>query len=76
MITPTVHAWFSAEIALRRGSSRYRKPDGSTVNVTRMNADRESTRGQPQDERYLGEVVPSEDGGCVRGNWRVPSINA
>ena len=76
MITETIHAWFSAETALRRGSSLYRKRDGSTVNVTRMNADKESTRGCPHDEKYLGEVVPLEGGGCVRGNLRVPSIGA
>jgi hypothetical protein len=75
MSTTSLHAWFSAETALRHGSSCYRKPDGSTVNVTRMDADRDSTRGQPQDERYVGEVVSPEGGGCVRGNWRVPSIN-
>jgi hypothetical protein len=38
----TTHAWFSAQTALRGGSSVYRKPGGATVNVTRTNDDRES----------------------------------
>ena len=70
----TIHAWFSAETALRNGSSTYRKLDGSTVNVTRMSMDRDG-RGFPQDEKYLGEVICVEDGGCVRANWRVPGIS-
>ena len=70
----SIHAWFSAEWALRNGSSVYRKPSGATVNVTRTNAQREGKGGGPQDEKYLGEVVAHEDGGCVRANRRVPSI--
>jgi hypothetical protein len=69
-----MHAWFSAETALRQGSSVFRKRDASTVNVTRTDAQREGMGGLLQDERYVGEVVCAGDGGCVRANWRVPSI--
>jgi hypothetical protein len=62
----TIHAWFSAGSALRHGSSLYRKPDGSTVNVTRMSALKVGKGSYRQDETYVGEVIPGEDGGCVR----------
>jgi hypothetical protein len=70
----TIHAWFSAQTALRDGSSVFRKPGGSTVNVTRMDAERESKGSFYHDEIYLGEVVRAEDGGCVREQWRVRGI--
>jgi hypothetical protein len=70
----TVYAWFSAETALRRGSTLFRKEDGSTVNVTRLNAEREAKGSYNQDERYVGEVVCAADGGCVRANRRVGGI--
>ena len=70
----TTHAWFSFETALRQGSSLYRKPGGATVNVTRMNPDKDAKGSFPRDEKYLGEVVADQDGGCVRGNRRVPGI--
>jgi hypothetical protein len=70
----TVHAWFSAEQALLHGSAVYRKPDGGTVNVTRMSPQKEGKGSFRADERYLGEVVPREDGGCVRPTERVRSI--
>ena len=53
-----IHAWFSAETALRHGSSVYRKPSGATVNVTRMNADLASKGSFWHDEKYLGEASP------------------
>lgn len=62
----TIHAWFSADSAVLHGSSVYRKPDGSTVNVTRMSALKAGKGSYRQDERYLGEVIPGGDGGCVR----------
>jgi hypothetical protein len=66
----TTHAWFSAESALRFGSMVYRKVDGSTVNVTRMNLQTEGRR--PRDsETYVGEVIRTEDGGCVQPKRRV-----
>ena len=69
----TIHAWFSSEAALRLGSTVHRKPDGSTVNVTRVSLHKEGTR--PRDsETYVGEVVRAEDGGCVRENRRVNGI--
>ena len=74
MTTTLVHAWFSAETALRDGSCVYRKPGGGTVNVTRMDADKESKHSFWRDEKYLGEVISQEDGGCVRAKWRVPGI--
>ena len=70
-----VHAWFSAETALRDGSSVYRKTGGSTVNVTRTDPVKDSKHSFWRDEKYLGEVISLADGGCVRGIQRVPSIN-
>ena len=70
----TIHAWFSAETALATGSSVYRKPDGSTVNVTRTHADFKDPAPRRQDERYVGQVTPDEAGGCVRANSRVRGI--
>jgi hypothetical protein len=69
----TTHAWFSSESALRFGSMVYRKPDGSTVNVTRVNRQREGKRS-PDSETYVGEVTDADDGGCVRANERVKGI--
>lgn len=71
----TIHAWFSFEKALRAGSAVYRKPGGSTVNVTRMSAEKEAKGSFPFDEKYLGEVIAEEEGGCVRATWRVPGIS-
>lgn len=70
----TIHAWFSAEWALRRGSSVYRKPDGSTVNVTRTGAEGEAKGSPHQGENYVGEVCRGEDGGRVRANRSADSI--
>jgi len=69
-----IHAWFSAQTALRDGSAIYRKPGGSTVNVTRMNTERESKGSFYHDDVYVGEVIRQEDGGCVREVWRVRGI--
>src|SRR5688572_21124779 len=75
--TTTMHAWFSAETALRKGSSLFRKPDRSTVNVTRVSVEKDRKGGGfPHDEKYLGEVIGAEDGGCVRGLLRVPGISS
>jgi hypothetical protein len=74
-MTTSIHAWFSFETALRKGSSLFRKPGGSTVNVTRTSADKDARGGFPADEKYLGEVIRPEDGGCVRANSRVPGIS-
>lgn len=70
----TIHAWFSAGSALRHGSSVHRKPDGSTVNVTRMSALKVGKGSYRQDERYVGEVIGVEDGGCVRPRSVVAGI--
>ena len=70
----TMHAWFSAETALRDGSCVYRKPNGATVNVTRINTEKASKGSFRNDEQYLGEVIREEDGGCVRGQSRVAGI--
>ena len=69
-----IHAWFSAQTALCKGSAIYRKPGGSTVNVTRTDPDRESKASFFHDDVYLGEVLTREDGGCVAETWRVPGI--
>jgi hypothetical protein len=68
-----VHAWFSSERALRSGSSVHRKPDGSTVNVTRTDLQKDGKRA-PDSETYVGEVIRTEDGGRVRANERVNGI--
>jgi hypothetical protein len=70
----TVHAWFSSELALRSGSSVYRKPDGSSVNVTRTDLRRDGKAPAGGEEQYVGEVVCVQDGGCVTGNRRVRGI--
>ncbi|HEX8522047.1 MAG TPA: hypothetical protein VF669_07310 [Tepidisphaeraceae bacterium] len=70
----TTHAWFSAQMALRSGSSVFGKPGGATVNVTRTNDDRDSKGSFYHDDTYLGEVIRREDGGCVAEIWRVPGI--
>lgn len=71
----TIHAWFSAATALRDGSSIYRKPAGSTVNVTRLSVEKDEKGPHPYDERYMGEVIPEEDGGCVQSTRRVKGIS-
>ena len=71
-----VHAWFSAATALRHGSAVYRKPGGATVNVTRMSPDFEAKGRFPYDERYVGEVVRAEDGGCAVPTTRVDGITS
>jgi hypothetical protein len=70
-----MHAWFSGMKALREGSSVFRKPQGGTVNVTRISGEKDAKGTFPHDEKYLGEVIAQEDGGCVRGNWRVRGIS-
>ena len=72
---PTIHAWFSSDAALRSGSMVYRKPDGSTVNVTRMDSDRDGKPARRDEETYIGEVIRTEDGGCVRATRRVRGIS-
>jgi hypothetical protein len=70
----TTHAWFSSESALRSGSMVYRKPDGSTVNVTRTDLQKQGKRPGRDSETYVGEVVRAEDGGCVHARQRVGGI--
>jgi hypothetical protein len=69
-----IHAWFSAESALRHGNSVYRKPSGSLVNVTRTSEEKEAKGPHRYDEKYVGEVLRVEDGGCVVANERARSI--
>jgi hypothetical protein len=80
-----IHAWFSAATALRVGSAVYRKPvgagaggagGGATVNVTRMSPEFEAKGPFPHDERYVGEVIRAEDGGCVASTSRVDGITS
>ena len=70
----TTHAYFSATWALVHGSAVYRKPSGMTVNVTRTNVDKDRKGRHPWDERYVGEVVREEDGGCVEPTSLVQGI--
>ena len=71
----TVHAWFSSAAALIGGSSVFKKPDGSFVNVTRTSPVHESLRGYRYEETYVGEVISEADGGRVRANQRVRGIS-
>ena len=70
----TIHAWFSPESALRFGSMVYRKPDGSRVNVTRMNLTKDAGQPVRAGEAYVGEVIRTEYGGRVQPNTRVEGI--
>jgi hypothetical protein len=70
----TIHAWFSAEIALRDGNWVYRKPDGATVNVTRVDVEAPADRWGRPDEIYVGQVLRAEDGGCISPRIRVRGI--
>ena len=70
----TTHAWFSSATALRHGSTVHRKPDGSTVNVTRVNPQKDAKRPDRDGEAYVGEVIRAEDGGVVRSKRRVDGI--
>jgi hypothetical protein len=72
----TTHAWFSADRALRHGSSVFVKAGGATVNVTRTSDDRDARGPFPVDENYLGQVVRAEAGGCVESNRRVDGISS
>ena len=71
----TNHAWFSMGVAIRLGSSLYRQVGGGTVNVTRISAQREEKGHFPHDEKYLGEVIAEDAGGCVRGRTRVAGVS-
>lgn len=75
MATTTTHAWFSSVSALRLGSMVYRKADGSTVNVTRTNPQKDAKRPVGDEEQYVGEVITAEAGGCVRPMSRVRGIS-
>ena len=70
----TLHAWFSAQTALRDGSAIFRKPGGSMVNVTRLDADLKSKGSYYLDEIYMGEVLSREDSGCARETQRLRGI--
>ena len=70
----TVHAWFSMETALRLGSAVYRKTDGSSVNVTRMDPSIDSKGKVHHGEIYVGAVIRAEDGGCLHPTSRVRSV--
>jgi hypothetical protein len=70
----TTHAWFSPAQALLDGSSVYRKPSGMTVNVTRTSDELHGKGHFRHDEKYVGEVTRSEDGGCVQSKTRVAGI--
>ena len=72
--TATISAWFSATEAIAFGSSVYRKLDGSTVNVTRVNERRESKSSHRHDEQYVGQVIAEADGGVVSERSRVAGI--
>ena len=71
----TVHAYFSAAAALRNGSAVHRKPDNSTVNVTRMSDELGVSGLYRYDEKYVGQVLGVDDGGCVTPNARVRGIS-
>jgi len=62
----TMHAFFSHAAALLNGSSIFRKPSGATVNVTRLSIDHQIDGFFRHTEKYLGQVVSEEHGGCLR----------
>src|SRR5688500_6041079 len=62
----TIHAFFSHAAALINGSAVFRKQSGSTVNVTRVSTDIEVSGAFRHTEKYLGQVVREEEGGCVQ----------
>jgi hypothetical protein len=68
----TLHAWFSSQQAIRRGSVVYRKPGGFTVNVTRTSLDKDAHR---HEEKYVGEVIAEDEGGRVGPRTRVAGIS-
>jgi len=70
----TIHAWFAADVALREGSWLYQKPDGTTVNVTRVDAKGPTDRWGKPEEIYVGEVLRAEDGGRLTPRTRVVGI--
>jgi hypothetical protein len=70
----TIHAFFSPAAALIHGSAVYRKHSGSRVNVTRMSAEREVTGLFHHSEKYLGEVIAAEEGGCVVATAMVDGV--
>ena len=75
-VMSTVHAWFSQMAALRLGSTVYRKQSGSTVNVTRTSAVKDSEGLWKLDEKYLGEVIEEKNGGGAAPRVRVGGITA
>ena len=70
----TMHAFFSHAAALINGSAVFRKQSGSTVNVTRVSTDNEIDGPFRHTEKYLGQVVREEDGGCVRAVEKADGI--
>jgi hypothetical protein len=64
------HAWFSIEMASRYGSELVQRLGGATVNVTRISEQKDEIGSFHSDEKYLGEVMRREDGGCVRESER------
>jgi hypothetical protein len=63
--TTTTHTYFSASWAQTHGSAVYRKLDGAAINVTRTNMHKDGRERHPWDERYVGEVVCAQEGGCI-----------
>ena len=57
-----MHAWFDSKLADKIGTVIYRKPDGSTVEVTEVS---NHMRNKKDGEVYLGMVVHHEVGGCM-----------
>jgi len=64
-IMSTMHAFFSHSAALLNGSAVFRKQSGATVNVTRVSIDNQIDGFFRHTEKYLGQVIGEEDGGCV-----------
>jgi hypothetical protein len=72
----TTHAFFSQAAALIHGSSVYRKESGSRVNVTRLSDVKETGGFFKYTEKYVGQVIREEDGGCVGTLVRVDDITS
>jgi len=72
----TIHAFFSPAAALIHGSAVYRKESGSTVNVTRTSAENEVGGFYRHTEKYLGQVIGVEEGGCVQSTAMVDGVTS
>lgn len=70
----THHAWFSMQVANRRGSAVYHQPGGTPVNVTRTSLEEDGRGPFPHDEKYVGQVIADDPAAPARATARVRGI--